>query len=151
MATYFKDNPYVWFGTNNEPSLIYPGNSSAVATGPQSLSAWQKATYNAIRGTGNTNPILLEPGGDAVGNFRNGAGIPMMAFQDPTVVATMTNVIWDPHIYGFMNNNATDAASNNLLVSEVIAACQAVKSADGIVPCIIGEFVTTHLHLLSGR
>jgi hypothetical protein len=140
MATYYINNPYVWFGTNNEPALIYPGNSNATATGSQSLSAWQKATYNAVRGTGNTNPILLEPGGDAVGNFRGGQGIPMMQFQDPAVVATMTNVIWDPHIYGYMNNYATDAATNNLLVSLVIQACQAVTSADGVVPCIIGEY-----------
>jgi Cellulase (glycosyl hydrolase family 5) len=54
----------------------------------------------------------------------------------------MTNVIWDAHVYGYMNNGATDAASNNLLVAETIAACQAVKSADGVVPVIIGEFGT---------
>jgi hypothetical protein len=140
MASYYRNNPYVWFGTNNEPSLIYPGNSNAVATGPQSLSAWQKATYDAVRGTGNTNPVLLEPGGDAVGNYRGGDGIPMMAFQDPSVVATMTNVIWDPHIYGFMDNYAMDDATNNALVSGVVAAVQAVPSADGVVPAIIGEY-----------
>jgi hypothetical protein len=140
MAAYYKSNPYVWFGTNNEPSLIYPGNSNAVATGPQSLSAWQKATYNAIRGAGNTNPIFLEPGGDAVGNYRNGAGIPLMAFQDPAVVATMTNVIWDPHIYGFGNNYAMDDATNNAFVTGMVAAAQAVQSADGVMPAIIGEY-----------
>ena len=140
MAAYYINNPYVWFGTNNEPALVYPGNSNAVATGPQSLSAWQAATYAAIRGTGNKNPILLEPGGDAVGTFRGGAGVPMMAFQDPTVVATMTNVIWDPHIYGYMDNYATDAATNNALVTQVVAAVQAVQSADGVVPAIIGEY-----------
>ena len=103
-------------------------------------SAWQAATYAAIRGTGNKNPILLEPGGDVVGTFRGGAGVPMMAFQDPTVVATMTNVIWDPHIYGYMDNYATDAATNNALVTQVVAAVQAVQSADGVVPAIIGEY-----------
>ena len=95
MAAYYINNPYVWFGTNDEPALIC-GQQHAVATGPGILSAWQAATYAAIRGTGNKNPILLEPGGDVVGTFRGGEGVPMMAFQDPTVVATMTNVIWDP-------------------------------------------------------
>jgi hypothetical protein len=140
MASYYKNNPYVWFGTDNEPSLIYPSNSNAVATGPQSLSAWQKTNYDAIRGTGNTSPILLEPGGDAVGNYRGGAGIPMMQFQDPGVVATMKNVVWDPHIYGYMNNYAMDGATNDALVAGVIAAVQAVPSADGVVPAIIGEY-----------
>lgn len=140
MASYYKNNPYVWFGTDNEPSLIYPGNGNAVATGPQSLSAWQASTYAAVRGTGNTSPVLLEPGGDAVGNYRGGAGIPMMAFQDPSVVATMTNVIWDPHIYGFMNGYAMDGATNDALVAGVVAAVQAVPSADGVMPAIIGEY-----------
>ncbi len=139
MAAYYINNPYVWFGTNNEPALVYPGNSNAVATGPQSLCVASSDLRCDPRHR-NKNPILLEPGGDAVGTFRGGAGVPMMAFQDPTVVATMTNVIWDPHIYGYMDNYATDAATNNALVTQVVAAVQAVQSADGVVPAIIGEY-----------
>ncbi len=46
MAAAFIGNPYVWFGTINEP-----GNGD---------SDQELATYNAIRGTGNNNPIMLE-------------------------------------------------------------------------------------------
>src|SRR6202012_2244939 len=46
MVSMHKNNPYVWFGTDNEP-----------ATTGGSLSDWQLATYNAIRSPGNSNPI----------------------------------------------------------------------------------------------
>ena len=44
-AVAFADNPYVWFGTDNELN-------------PPGVSAEHLATYNAIRGTGN-NAILM--------------------------------------------------------------------------------------------
>ena len=139
MASFYINNPYVWFGTNNEPSVVYP-DGNAYATGPNSLAAWQSASYNAVRSTGNNNPIFLEVSGDAVGNFRGGAGTPLQSFTDPSYIAPMTNVIWDPHIYPYMDNNATDAATNNELVSDVVAAAQTIQSADGVVPVIIGEY-----------
>ena len=43
IATAFASNPYVWFGTDNEPAV----NPSIAA-----LSTWQQQTYNAIRATG---------------------------------------------------------------------------------------------------
>ena len=55
----FKNNPMVWFGTNNEPSETdASGNWN-----PPALSDWQKATYDAVRNTGNTSPVLLEANG----------------------------------------------------------------------------------------
>jgi Cellulase (glycosyl hydrolase family 5) len=101
MASFYINNPYVWFGTNNEPSVVYP-DGNVYSTGPNSLAAWQSATYNAVRSTGNNNPIFLEVSGDAVGNFRNGAGSPLMSNTDPSYIAPMTNVIWDPHVYPYM-------------------------------------------------
>ena len=54
LASAFKGNPYVWFGTINEPA---PGGG---------LAAEQASNYQTIRGTGNTGIIMLsepvEPG-----------------------------------------------------------------------------------------
>ena len=144
MATYYINNPYVWFGTNNEPSEQYP-DGNYYATGPNSLAAWQYATYQAIRGTGNNNPILIEPSGtQPPGNqWRGGAGALLMGYTDPSYIALMTNVIWDPHIYSFINNNVASRSGANgtdALVAAVIAQCQTVQSKDGVMPCIVGEF-----------
>jgi hypothetical protein len=126
MADYYKNNPYVWFGTDNEPS-----------TKGGSLSQWHLATYNAIRGVGNNNPILLEPSGTRP--IASG-GVPLQAELDPSVYTTMTNVIWDPHVYGYQNNYNADPASNAANVQGMITSSQTIKSADGLVPVIIGEY-----------
>jgi hypothetical protein len=74
----FSSNPYVWFGTMNEPG----GNSeTAIAQQEQQI-------YNAIRGAGNNTIVMLE--------FQNG-GSPQFAEDNPSYYATMTNVVWDAH------------------------------------------------------
>jgi hypothetical protein len=120
MATAFKNNPYVWFGTFNEP-MPTPG-----------LSAWQQATYNAIRGAGDNNPIMLEVSGSNPSNLQQAL--------DPSVYATMTNVIWDVHCYNYQSNYSTDQATVDASVQGMISAAQSIKSADGLVPVIIGEY-----------
>lgn len=120
MASHFKNNPYVWFGTYNEPP-----------TTGGSLSAWQRATYDAIRSTGNNNPILLEVSGSRPVNLQQAL--------DPSVYATMTNVIWDAHIYPYQNNGSSDPGSVMANIKGMIAAAQKIRSADGLVPVIIGE------------
>jgi beta-glucanase (GH16 family) len=129
MATMYKNNPYVWLGTDNEPS-----------TQGGSLSDWQLSNYQAIRGTGNTAPILLEPSGDAAGNFRGGAGSPLQAAMNPADYANMENIIWDPHVYAYMDGNSSDQGTANAMVQAVIAATQSIQGLDGTVPVIIGEF-----------
>ena len=126
IASYYKSNPYVWFGTNNEP-----------ATAGGSLSDWQLATYNAIRNTGNKNPIFLEPSGSRPIGY---GGDPLQAAMNPADYAAMTNVIWDPHVYGYQDGYATDAASNDALVAAAVSSSQTIQSADGVVPAIIGEY-----------
>lgn len=125
LATRFKDNPYVWFGTNNEPPS---------ATG---LSAWQKSNYDAIRNTGNQNPVMLEVWGSRPPGY---GGTPLQQGMVQSIYSAMTNVIWDPHVYPFINGNNTSAASNNQTPIDMAAAAQTITSADGIVPVIIGEF-----------
>jgi hypothetical protein len=126
FATAFKDNPYVWFGTNNEPS-----------SSGGSLSDWQAATYNAIRSAGNNNPILIDPSGSRPNGF---GGTPEGSGMTPATYANMTNIIWDPHVYAYQDNYATDSATANKLVQATIQGMQQIKSADGTVPVIIGEY-----------
>ncbi len=126
MASYFKNNPYVWLGTDNEP-----------ATAGGSLSDWQLATYNAIRDTGNTNPMLLEPSGSRPPGY---GGTPLQAAMNPADYTTMTNVIWDPHCYGYQSSYDTNQADVNANVQAMITASQTIQGADGVIPVIIGEY-----------
>ncbi len=126
MASYYKNNPYVWLGTNNEP-----------ATTGGSLSDWQKTTYDTIRAAGNNNPILLEPSGTRPPGY---GGTPLQSGMNPADYANMTNVIWDPHVYSYQDNNSTDQATANAEVQAMITGAQSIQSANGVVPVIIGEY-----------
>lgn len=119
VAAAYKSNPYVWFGTTNEP----PGQSG--------LSAWQKATYSAIRGTGNTSIILLEISGWP-GGWTNAL--------DPSAYAQMTNVVWDPHFYGWVSRYSTDQATIDKALADMIASIQTITSADGKIPAMVAEY-----------
>jgi hypothetical protein len=130
LAATFKTNPYVWFGTMNEPS----GNFS-------DLVAQEVATYNAIRGTGSSAMLMLEEfGGGNPGTIGAGAGM------DPSAFANMTNVAWDLHYYGWASGMSQDPATvtADLLGSTSghygIGAAQTITSKDGTVPVIVGEF-----------
>ncbi len=129
IASAFKSNPYVWFGTNNEPSETdLSGNFD-----PAALSAWQQQTYNAIRGTGNANPIMVE---------MNGWNPPSSFGQGYTAsdYAGMTNIVWDIHEYGWISNYSTDQSTVSANLEGNIAQAQTIKSANGVVPVIIGEY-----------
>jgi hypothetical protein len=116
LATAFKGNPYVWLSTANEPSdqSTYPGATSAE----------QLAFYNAVRATGNTNMIGLEDS---------------LSTLNPASYSSMTNVHWDDHKYNWSANYATDVSANLSDLQNEIAQTQAIKTADGTPPVIIGE------------
>src|SRR5579859_1783982 len=120
VAAAFKNNPYVWYGTYNEPPT--DGN----------LTAWQVAEYNAIRGAGATAPIMIEPGGPRPDTLT--APLNLSAYT------SMTNIIADPHLYNFQTNFSTDPAVNAANVAAMIKSAQSIVSADGPVPVLIGEF-----------
>jgi Cellulase (glycosyl hydrolase family 5) len=131
IASAFKNNPYVWFGTDNEPSEV----DASGKWDPAALSDWQLQTYNAIRKAGNNSPVMLEANGWA----SNGAPV-MLQGYNAADYASMTNVIWDPHYYGWLTNYSTDQATNNNFVAEMIQQVQQIKSADGTIPVIFGEY-----------
>jgi hypothetical protein len=120
MAKSYAPNPYVWFGTFNEPG-----------TQGGSVSDWQLATYNAIRAAGNNNPILLEIVGGP-GAWNNS--------MTPSDYAGMHNTIWDPHFYGWIPRYSTDQATVDQALADEIAQVQHIPSADGTMPVIIAEY-----------
>jgi hypothetical protein len=122
VATAFEANPYVWFGTDNEPSEI----PSAAA-----LSTWQQQTYNTIRSTGNMNPIMVEMNCDT-----NGCG----AGYTPSAYAGMTNIIWDIHYYNWLSGYSSDQAAISNIIHQNGQAAQRITSTDGTVPVLIGEY-----------
>ncbi|MFL5252523.1 MAG: cellulase family glycosylhydrolase [Rhodopila sp.] len=132
VASAFKSNPYVWFGTNNEPST----KSASGQTDAAALSQWQRATYDAIRATGNQSIIFLETacwteGGKPVCNQG----------YDSSAYSGMSNVAWDNHVYGWLTNFNTDQATNDQFVSDNVTALASIKSAgNAIMPVVIGEY-----------
>ena len=122
LADKYQSNPFVWFGTANEPD-----NSANLKAIPDQ----EKAIYDAIRGTGSKAIVLLEERG----GFTNDA-----AQQNASTFAGMNNVVWDTHYYGWVSNGSTDPATIASALSKQIADAQTVKSSDGTVPVIVGEY-----------
>lgn len=117
LAAAFESNPYVWFGTMNEPL-----NSAD----PSAIQAQELAIYSGIRATGNTAPILLELSG--------GTGT---SFAQASAYAPLQNVVWDIHSYGQDTPGvSTNQAAVTATLDSYIAAVQTVKMA----PVIIGEY-----------
>lgn len=122
MASAFAANPYVWFGTDNEP--------------PQAgLTQWEQQTYNAIRSAGNQNPIMMElPGGGDPTVSPAGLGMNLSAYT------SMTNIIADPHFYGWSSGYSTDQQTVNSALNNLTTGAETIISASGPVPVIIGEY-----------
>jgi hypothetical protein len=129
LAAAFANNPYVWFGTMNEPQ---PGGDVA---------AQQVATYNAIRGAGNPTILMMEAG--AGGGNPGAVGAGALPAGD---YASMHNVVWDLHHYGWTSHFSTDqdTVNNSLMGSasagQGVLATRTIQSADGVIPVIVGEF-----------
>jgi hypothetical protein len=134
LAQTFKTNPYVWFGSMNEPQSDYGSAESAI-------SDQEVAIYNAIRGTGNNTIIMMSLlGGGNPGTIGDGYGMTTSAY------ATMTKIVWDLHHYGWMTGYSQDLNTEKAALigspqtGSGISAAQTIRSADGLVPVIIGEY-----------
>jgi hypothetical protein len=134
LAATFKNNPYVWFGTMNEPQSDYGSAESAI-------SDQEVAIYNAIRGTGNDTIIMMSLlGGGNPGTVGDGFGMTTSDY------ATMTKIVWDLHHYGWMSGYSQNLATEQAGLTgspesgSGITAAQTIRSADGLVPVIIGEY-----------
>jgi cellulase (glycosyl hydrolase family 5)/fibronectin type III domain protein len=123
IATAFIGNPFVWFGTINEPSG--PGSE---------LSAQQLSNYNAIRGTGNNNIIVHQVLGVFSGNvvpfYTIGAGEGLIS----STYTGQHNICWDLHFYNFLTNNSGNISYIKTQLLNLNSEAQTIQSADGIVP-----------------
>lgn len=132
LANYFKDNTYVWFGTNNEP----PIDPSLLA-----LWQWQQTTYNTIRATGNTSIVEIEQ----YNPYLQGA----LSGLSSTFWTQMTSIVWGPHYYSWIwNGNGSTAVPQSTMyngpvggtnskyggIVQMVANLQTLRSGDGIVP-----------------
>jgi hypothetical protein len=90
-ANVYKNNPYVWYGTQNEPH----------GGGIQDM---MLAMLHAVRGTGCMSPVLLACGDPGENNF------------DGSRFANEDNTGFDMHYYGWMPSNGMnwDGIVNNL-------------------------------------
>lgn len=120
VAGLYVGNPYVWIETMNEPS----DTSNEAEVTDQEV-----AIYNAVRGAGNTAPMMIELIGGA-----DASGLTVASYT------TMTNVIWDIHIYGWYNDYSTSITSLDAAIGTHIAELTGFTSAQGVMPVIIGEF-----------
>jgi transcriptional regulator with XRE-family HTH domain len=111
LASAFIRNPYVFFGTQNEPA----GNETGQIV----------AIYNAVRRTGNNTVILMCPHGGS-----NTTGIHANA------LAPLSGVGWDLHYYNWISQYSTHVQTNQAALMQAINAVRAAKD----VPVMIGEF-----------
>lgn len=145
LANQFKSNPYVWFGTLNEPNST-DGTYQQSSIRP--ISDYHVAIYNAVRGTGSNAVIqfMAGLGGSNDGTIGSNAGFNVAAY------ATMHNIMWEIHSYfGSDGNPGTTAQALDQLIGSTGACCggsggrgasaaQTIFSGDGLVPVIVGEF-----------
>ncbi|WP_299004119.1 cellulase family glycosylhydrolase [uncultured Shewanella sp.] len=116
FAKRYKDNPYVWFETTNEP-----GTKESLTSDPKKEAiSWlnlNKTLIQAIRQTGNINPILVQGwcwGQDACD--WSSAKVPIeksaILSQGPRLLASdvdpLNNLIFSQHVYEQWNDNKQD-------------------------------------------
>ena len=151
FAARYKNNPYVWFGTENEPDNAHG----------EMIVQNVRATYDAIRGTGNNNIvcILSRSGGftDEIRTYANyiqGGSVANYPNSGPgaggSSVTPMSNVIWDMHFYMWPKPSASMAEVEEALWNGIDSQWGPVgginiyrsgpQSADGVIPVIVGEW-----------
>lgn len=122
LATDLKDNHFAWFMSGNE-------------LGSSGLTAEHQNVYDAVRGAGKTDPILLtsaDGGPFSLGFTPDG---PASAYT------SMHNIVWDQHFYNWEwcdsacnNNTATNAQAQSAAASYITSAQSYTTSADGTIP-----------------
>jgi len=153
-ATYYLTNPYVWFGTNNEPSSTSSSGNADLAA----LTAWQNATYQAIRGTGSNTIVEIEQSEPywqgkwgVLGNFPGQT--PLTTLTLATYNA-MSSVVMGPHSYAWLWNGTTVDPGESVILNSAVGSTnspyggivqqienlQYITTEDGLVPCAICEF-----------
>ena len=163
-AKYYLKNPYVWFGTPNEP--VWCGGTCSQTP----VTTEEAGIYNAIRTTaGSGTVIILEPVGGGILNYAGTSCSVGYCLGPESSYSTMHNVAWDFHIYSGSFNNTAFTTANTLpngyqscggttttictvatmqpQLSQYPAVYQEFATADGVAPTIIGEFGPSNIGL----
>jgi len=128
LAKAFMNNPYVWFGTMNEPQ----GGD---------ITGEQVNVYNAIRNTGSDTMLLMEAGVGAGNPGQTGPAV-----LNPSAYSGMYNVAWDLHYYGWVTGYSTDQNTVNAKLlgcvgcGTGILSAQEITSKSGKIPVLNAEF-----------
>lgn len=139
MAAYYKNNPWIAFGTFNEPGQ--GTNLPAIAT-------QERAIYDAIRATGSHALVFFEPPSGGIPGMvgSNGKGYDGSGPMTLSLYADVYNGCWDLHFYNWVTKYSTDVATivaalqGSVTSASGVAGAQSITSADGIMPVVIGEF-----------
>jgi hypothetical protein len=128
LAEKYKNNPYVWFNTANEPG-------GRPVDGAKWLTM-NRTIINAIRAKGANNVVVADGTNfgqdqwwDDQGNL-NPAHSAILSFG-PTLANEYGNVVFDTHIYG-------EWSSTNAISSRLPKYIQATRAAN--LPLIFGEY-----------
>jgi len=122
------NNPYVWFGTMNEPQ----GGD---------ITGEHVNVYNAIRNTGSDTMLLMEAGVGAGNPGQTGPAV-----LNPSAYSGMYNVAWDLHFYGWARGYSTDQNQVNSMLygctgcGTGILSAQQITCKSGKIPVINAEF-----------
>jgi len=129
LATAFMNNPYVWFGSMNEPQ----GGD---------ITGEHVNVYNAIRSTGSDTMLLMEAGVGAGNPGQTGPAV-----LNPSSYSGMYNVVWDLHFYGWVSNFSTDQNKVNSMLLGCTGCGTGIMSAQeitgingGKIPVMNAEF-----------
>jgi Cellulase (glycosyl hydrolase family 5) len=118
MAAAFKANPFVIFGTENEPAC--PNGVSDPSNAPMIA-----AICKAVRSAGNGNLMLIcAPGGYSV------------TALDQSAFSGVANVAWDLHYYSWLGGRSSLLTDHVNALAKQVAAAQKLLHA----PCVIGEY-----------
>lgn len=143
LASHYANNPYVWFGTTNEPSVTDPNGTQNDYAG---LFNWQQQIINAIRNAGSNAIVEIEEPNPYAQGPLSGVANPFSSYH---------NIIYGPHYYSWIFNGQTNATATSAMIScafgsssscpwggidQQVANLQQWQSADGVVPIACLEF-----------
>lgn len=138
LSDYVPGQPQARSGQDLADSLAWYVSLSRAVAGMQvywttenevqgNLDASLAAIYNALRGAGDTNIILIEGGG--------------LNQLSAGLVAGMTGVAWNIHVYPweYTSQPPTQAAYDAAVLGQIKQWQAFGKSADGVMPVVNGE------------
>ena len=122
IAAHYKTQPNVCFTTQNE----------AYDDGKGGMDAYHRGVYNAVRNAGSNALIFFEI---ANGNPGNLGGLNSASYSN------MSNVGWNIHVYPWEYGSVSkdQGSFNNYVLSEIAHMQAFTRSADGVMPVIMGE------------